>query len=362
MHADVELHRVADAQSGRPVLIVLFTVLAALAIAAWTVEAAILLPTSIITSYDELAAALNSWANAHLPATTLPFVQTLAGLALSPLLYLGLAAVLCAERLVPADQNQQAISRGMIQDGFAWFLLDAPLKGLLYAGLLGLLYWTLDRWTPLLRVDARLTAAVPTWVLVASAVVLGDFLRWVHHFLSHKVSVLWYFHSVHHSQRELNLFTQARFHAVDAAMQVPILYTPLYLLNLDFELAVWIVLLTDWYGRITHANLRSNYGFLRYAFVTPQSHRIHHSRERRHIDKNFGILFCVWDRLFGTQWPNHEEYPATGIADADFPWEESIGGTHILSNYFAQLVYPFRQFFKSNRSRPGGRDCGQNQG
>jgi sterol desaturase/sphingolipid hydroxylase (fatty acid hydroxylase superfamily) len=354
MHADIELRRGARAQSGRHLLIILCAVLAALAVAAWAVEAAILLPASVIARFDEMAAALNSWANAQIPSTALPFVRTLAGLAISPLLYLGLAAVLLAERLAPADQNQQPISRGMIQDGIAWFLLDAPLKGLLYAGFLGLLYWMLDNWAQFLRIDVQSISAAPTGVLVLLAVVVSDFLRWIHHILSHKVPVLWHFHSVHHSQRELNLFTQARFHAVDFAMQVPILYTPLYVLNLDFELAVWIVLLTDWYGRITHANLRTNYGVLRYALVTPQSHRIHHSRERRHIDKNFGILFSVWDRLFGTQWPNHDDYPPTGIADEHFPWEATVHGLHVLSNYFAQLIYPFRQLFKSRHARIDG--------
>jgi sterol desaturase/sphingolipid hydroxylase (fatty acid hydroxylase superfamily) len=261
-----------------------------------------------------------------------------------------LAAVLLAERLIPADREQQSLSRGLIHDGFAWFLCDAPLKSFLYAGGLGLLYWVLDNHAPFLRIDPRITAAVPTWVLVVAAIVVGDWFRWIQHYLSHKVHFLWHFHSVHHSQRELNLFTQARFHAVDVITLVPILYTPLYVLNLNFELAAWIVILMDWYGRVTHANLRTNYGPLRYALVTPQSHRIHHSCERRHSDKNFATLFSVWDWLFGTQWPHHDEYPATGIADENFPWEESVGGTHVLSNYFAQLVYPFRQIFKPSHS------------
>jgi sterol desaturase/sphingolipid hydroxylase (fatty acid hydroxylase superfamily) len=346
MHADVESHRVVFAPSGRPLLIIGFVVLGALAVVAWAVEASVLLPAGVIARYDALKATLNVWGTEHLPATALPVVRTYAGLILSPLLYLGLAAVLLAERLTPADRQQKPLSRGMIHDGFAWFLIDAPLKGLLYTGFLGLLYWTLDNHAPFLRIDAVFTAAVPAWALVVTAIVVSDLLRWIHHYVSHKIPVLWHFHSVHHSQRELNLFTQARFHAIDVATVVPILYMPLYVLNLDFELAVWIVLLTDWYGRITHANLRTNYGFLRHALVTPQSHRIHHSRERRHIDMNFGTLFSVWDRIFGTQWPNHDEYPATGIADETFPWETSVGGTHVLSNYFAQLIYPFRQLFR----------------
>ncbi len=351
MHVDVEGCRVARAPGGRLLWCAAFGVLASLAVAAWAVESSVLLPAGVIARYKALGATLNDWAVACLPTTALPLVRTFAGLALSPLLYLGLAAVLAAERLAPADHAQPPLSRGMIQDGFAWFLLDAPLKAFLYTGALGLVYWALDNYAPFLRINPRLTASVPTWALVAAAVVAGDFFGWLHHYLSHKVRFLWYFHSIHHSQRELNLFTQARFHAVEVVTLVPIRYAPLYVLNLNFELAAWIVLLTDWYARVTHANLRTNFGPLRFALVTPQSHRIHHSREGRHSDKNFAALFSLWDRLFGTQWPNHDEYPPTGIADERFPWEESVRGTHVLSNYFAQLIYPFRQLFIARRSR-----------
>jgi sterol desaturase/sphingolipid hydroxylase (fatty acid hydroxylase superfamily) len=131
----------------------------------------------------------------------------------------------------------------------------------------------------------------------------------------------------------------------------PIMYLPLAVLNLDFDLAVWIVLGVEWYARISHANLRTHFGPLRFALVTPQSHRIHHSLERRHRDQNFGTLFCIWDRLFGTQWPGHDEYPATGIADESFPSESAPGIANLLTSYFAQLYYPFQQLVKSFRSR-----------
>ena len=349
MRADADSCRVANSSGGRHALLVAFAILTVLAVIAWAVESSVLLPAGVTDGYRSLVDATNAWADAHLPATVLPLVRSFATLALSPLLYLGLAAVLLAERLAPADHQQQPLSRGMIHDGLAWFLLDAPLKAFVYTGCLGVLYFILDRYAPFLRIDPRLTGLMPTWVLVVAAVVLGDLLKWIHHYCNHKVPLLWHFHSIHHSQRELNLFTQARFHAVEAITLVPLLYAPLYVLNLNFELAAWIVLLTEWYARITHANLRTNLGLLRYALVTPQSHRIHHSQQPCHVDRNFGVLFSFWDWLFGTQWPNHDEYPATGIADETFPWEESVGGTHVLSNYFAQLIYPFQQLATSRK-------------
>jgi sterol desaturase/sphingolipid hydroxylase (fatty acid hydroxylase superfamily) len=349
MQADLEVCRIADVPSQRLLWLGIFGGLATLSVAAWALESAILLPASVIERYDALALSLHSWAVAHLPSAVMPGARMIARLVVSPLLYFGMAAVLVAERLAPADRHQQLVSRGMIHDGVAWYLLDTPLRAFFYTGCLGALYWVFENYAPFLRIDSEFMARVPTAVLVVLAVLITDFLKWIHHYFSHKIPFFWYFHSVHHSQRELNLFTQARFHTVDVITQLPILYVPLYVLNLDFELAAWIVLLTDWYGRVTHANLRTNYGALRYALVTPQSHRVHHSRERRHMDKNFGILFSVWDRIFGTQWLDHDEYPATGITDEEFPWENSVRGANLVGNYLAQLLYPFRKIFESLR-------------
>lgn len=348
MDRDGERGLSPDAASSRGAWWAVLAILVALALLAWAVESSILVPASIRARYEALGAALDAWAVANLPGPVLRLVHTFARLLISPLLYLGLAAVLVAERLAPADRAQRTLSRGIVHDGVAWFVLDAPLKAFVYAGGLAVLYWVLDNYAPFLRIDPRYTTRLPTWALVVAAVVASDLLRWVHHYLNHKVRFLWHFHSIHHSQRELNLFTQARFHALEAVTLIPILYGPLYALNLNFDLAVWIVLLTEWHARVTHANLRTNFGPLKYALVTPQSHRIHHSLEPRHVDQNFGVLFCVWDRLLGTQWPDDNEYPATGVAD-EFPWEESVGGAHVLSNYVAQLIHPFRQISKARR-------------
>ncbi len=170
-----------------------------------------MLPANVIDAYGSLRSTLDGWASAHLPPVLLPFLRSFATVALSPLLYLGCAAVFLAERLAPADADQRPLSRGLVHDGLAWFLLNTPLSALAFAGTLAVMYLVLDRYLPWLRIDPALTGRLPTWTLVVAAVVLGDLMKWVHHYVTHKVPWLWYFHSIHHSQRELNLFTQRGF-------------------------------------------------------------------------------------------------------------------------------------------------------
>jgi len=349
MHAEVENRRLAIPKGSSCAQGSVLVVLVAFAFLAFAAETSILLPAGVAERYALWKVGASDWATAHLPAFILPIVRTFAAIALSPLLYLGFAAVLMAERIVPVDREQPAFSHGVVHDGVAWFLINTPLRGLVFSATLGLVYLVLDNLAPFVRINSELTNRLPVWLLVVAAVVVGDFGKWLQHYLSHKLSLLWHFHSIHHSQRELNLFTQARFHVVEMITLAPILYLPLYALNLDFELAVWILLAIEWHGRITHANLRTNFGPLRYALVTPQSHRVHHSRERRHHDRNFGTLFSCWDRLFGTHWKNENEYPPTGIADEQFPCEQSVAPASLLADYFAQLVYPFQQVTRARR-------------
>ena len=70
---------------------------------------------------------------------------------------------------------------------------------------------------------------------------------------------------------------------------------------------------------------------------------VHHSIELQHRDTNFGALFSIWDRLFGTQYRGHDEYPETGIADAAFPHEAKGDLRSLLVTPLAQMAYPLRR-------------------
>jgi sterol desaturase/sphingolipid hydroxylase (fatty acid hydroxylase superfamily) len=156
----------------------------------------------------------------------------------------------------------------------------------------------------------------------------------------HHVRSLWYFHAVHHSQTELNFFTEYRVHPIDDVFLFTIGVVPLMMVRSGFAAIVAVVWIRHWHTRVYHSNIRSNFGLLRYVLVTPQSHRVHHSIEPRHQNHNFGLTFSIWDHLFGTQWRRYDEYPETGINDLDFPFEQRRLGE--LGTLLGQLLYPFR--------------------
>ena len=74
----------------------------------------------------------------------------------------------------------------------------------------------------------------------------------------------------------------------------------------------------------------------------PQYHRIHHSIEPRHQDKNFGVLLTVWDRLFGTMNRNYDEYPATGVIGLEFDPPRRFAPLAWLRDFLRMFLHPFR--------------------
>jgi sterol desaturase/sphingolipid hydroxylase (fatty acid hydroxylase superfamily) len=123
-------------------------------------------------------------------------------------------------------------------------------------------------------------------------------------------------------------------------------FIPMFMLEIDAPMAVYLVLALKWYPKLYHANVKTNFGLFKYVMVTPQSHRIHHSIDPRHRDKNFGVVFSFWDRMFGTLYPHYDEYPETGITDHRFPLEQDIRGMNLIWNYLHQLAYPFVMVYR----------------
>jgi sterol desaturase/sphingolipid hydroxylase (fatty acid hydroxylase superfamily) len=261
---------------------------------------------------------------------------------LSPYFYLGVLCLFAAERLLPARSQQRLFSAGVLQD-VVWFLVNTlPLSTLVfaYAALLQSVY---NQYLGFLTIDA-----VAEWSPASRFVMfllVTDLLGWFHHFVRHKVEVFWYFHTIHHSQREMNMFTDHRVHIVEFMIASTLIFIPSLMFQLSTVSLGYFLIFFRWYTRMYHANLKSNFGVLKHVLVTPQSHRIHHSIELRHADKNFGTFFTIWDRLFGTLYKNYEEYPDTGLRDDRFPVESEASPFHSLANYWVQTVYPFRLIY-----------------
>jgi sterol desaturase/sphingolipid hydroxylase (fatty acid hydroxylase superfamily) len=254
------------------------------------------------------------------------------------LLWVGLVLTLTLERLLPAESNQKILSLSFAQD-FVWFFYEGILQALIIATYVSLLKWGYEHYCSGLTITY--VNHYPGWTKFLFVVLLLDLLMWLQHYLNHKVPLLWEFHKIHHSQQKLNFFTDFRYHVLEYIVRQTVVVIPFLILNVDRPKTVVFVFLHSWYTRFYHGNIRTNLGPLRYILVTPQSHRVHHSPEKRHCDTNFASLFCVWDFLFHTQYKGFDEYPAAGINDPAFPQEKSGSLKNLLITPFRQMRYPF---------------------
>ena len=259
----------------------------------------------------------------------------------NPYYYLGFGAVLTLEWLLPAKKDQRLLSVGLAQD-FLYYLFGSMV--LVYAAgpYVGFLNSFYAKHLRFLTIQA--VAAWPIGIRAVLGLVFNDLLHWTHHFLRHKIKPLWYFHMIHHSQREMNLFADVRSHFVETFFALGLVFIPLNMFSVSFANTGWLYFIPVLYFRLYHANIKTNLGPLKYIFVTPQSHRIHHSLERKHWDKNYGFIFTIWDQVFGTQYKGYDEYPDTGVGDVNFPVERSFTG--VLKTFFVQLSYPFQQLVR----------------
>ena len=254
------------------------------------------------------------------------------------LFVLPVAAIALLERAIPVERGQRFLSLPTAQDA-VWLAVEMLMRATLYFYVAGLLVWAHGWLAGGVTIWATRSWPVPIRALLG--VMVYDLALYVHHRWHHQSSALWPLHTVHHSQERLSLFTAARFHVGEKVLARVMIFPPLVLLGLTQTETFLTAMLVAWHPRFYHANLRTSLGPLWYVIVTPQSHRIHHSLDPQHRQRNFATHFPLWDMLFGTQHWQRDEYPATGIEDPAFPRERS--GWSILTAPIAQTLYPFRR-------------------
>jgi sterol desaturase/sphingolipid hydroxylase (fatty acid hydroxylase superfamily) len=144
---------------------------------------------------------------------------------------------------------------------------------------------------------ALVSWAAGSWVPWVLAIVLADFGHYWHHRLDHRVAACWAVHGVHHQPEAMN-FTVAMRHAWFSDLYSFPFYASLPLLGVPTAHFFFATTLLSVHALITHS---SEYDFPSFfIFVTPRSHIVHHAKNPRYIDKNFGAMLCIWDKLFGT--------------------------------------------------------------
>ncbi|GAB4191470.1 MAG: hypothetical protein Kow00105_05550 [Phycisphaeraceae bacterium] len=143
----------------------------------------------------------------------------------------------------------------------------------------------------------------PAWLQWLIVLVLFDVWMYLWHRLNHRVPLLWRFHAVHHSDRDMDATSAFRFHTGEIAMSFMARLAVLPLLGMTMtQLLIYETVLLP-VILFHHSNIRLPAWadrLLRWLIVTPRMHWVHHSREQPETDSNYASILSVWDRCFGT--------------------------------------------------------------
>ena len=140
---------------------------------------------------------------------------------------------------------------------------------------------------------------IPLWLMWGLTFVLIDLVFYIYHRMSHRISFLWAIHLSHHSSEEMNFavsFRQAWFGPIS---KVPF-FMVLPLIGLDPTIIAVAGVISTLWGIVGHTQIIGKLGPIEWFFNTPSHHRVHHGSNKQYIDKNYGNLLIIWDRLFGT--------------------------------------------------------------
>ncbi len=140
---------------------------------------------------------------------------------------------------------------------------------------------------------------------IALAIVLYDFCDYWLHRTSHESNLFWAAHVVHHQSQHFNFSTALRQESFYPILG-SVFFIPLALLGIPPESYATAGIAVLLYQFWVHTEHIGKLGWFDRVFTSPSNHRVHHATNARYIDKNYGAIFIVWDRLFGTFEPEQE--------------------------------------------------------
>lgn len=178
------------------------------------------------------------------------------------------------------------LTTAIIGFGFAWLLLETSRFTTEYN--FGLLY----------------LVELPLWLHVVLGVLLLDFIgAYFIHWLEHKTKWMWQFHVVHHSDTSVDVTTGLRHHPGETIFRISFTILAVLIIGAPMGIVMLYQSLSVLFAHITHANIKMPKSIdraLSCVFVTPYMHKVHHHYKQPLTDTNYGNIFSVWDRIFGT--------------------------------------------------------------
>ena len=142
-----------------------------------------------------------------------------------------------------------------------------------------------------------------TWVI---AFIMYDFFYYWMHRLHHEYRFLWATHVVHHHGEDYNLATALRQTSTGFLWKW-IFFLPMIIVGIPAEVFVSVAGVNLVYQFWVHTRHVGHLGWIEKIFVTPMNHRVHHAKNKEYIDANYGGVFILWDRFFGTYIPERSD-------------------------------------------------------
>jgi len=185
------------------------------------------------------------------------------------------------------------------------------------------------------------TLPITVWTLLL-ALLACDFVYYWEHRVSHQVRLFWTQHAVHHSSRYMNVSVAVRFGPLEGVVSA-IFHLPLVFLGFPPELIFFGILVVLAYQTWIHTELIGKLGVLDRVLNTPANHRVHHGYDDKYLDKNYGGVLIIWDRLFGT-YQAEEERPRYGL-------KRDFDSINPLVVWFSELPLFFRDLWRARSWR-----------
>ena len=145
---------------------------------------------------------------------------------------------------------------------------------------------------------------MPLWLYAVLGVVLLDFFgAYLAHFVEHKVQPLWMVHLVHHTDHKVDTTTANRHHPLESMIRFAFTLFGVFVVGTPIAIVMIYQSMSLIFTQFTHANIKMNKTvdkILSYFIISPDMHKIHHHNMLPYTDSNYGNIFSIWDRIFGT--------------------------------------------------------------
>lgn len=183
---------------------------------------------------------------------------------------------------------------------------------------------------------------MPLWLYVVLGVLFLDFFgAYLAHYVEHRVKPLWMVHLVHHTDHKVDTTTANRHHPLESCIRFAFTLFGVFVVGTPIAIVMLYQSMSLVFTQLTHANLkmpRKLDNIMSYIFVSPDMHKVHHHNLLPYTDSNYGNIFSIWDRLFGTYMKLDREQIVYGVDT--FPNEVTN------SNLVELLKQPFQKYRK----------------